>query len=106
MVLEVDYAPEENFANKLAKVGYKDFYVISRENARRLLTEKRIEIIEKLKEKEVESVRDLSRKLGRDVKQVSEDLELLCQMSIIEYSKEGNRKIPELKHQKIFIEPI
>lgn len=95
-----------SFANRLARAGYTDFYVISSDDARQLLTGKRLELIRTLKEDEVSSIRGLARSLDRDVKQVSEDLEILHQMSVIEYREEGNRKIPELRHERIFVEPI
>jgi len=96
MPVETEDSPTEqtSFANRLARAGYEDFYVIGSEEARKLLTEKRLELLEALNNTEFSSVRELSRILSRDVKQVSEDLELL------------NRKIPELKHEKIFIEPV
>jgi predicted transcriptional regulator len=108
MVLKTEAYEEESesFANRLARAGYTDFYVISREDARKLLTDKRTEIIDTLKEKEFSSTRELARELDRDIKQVSEDLDILQQISVIEYREEGNRKIPKLKHQRIFIEPI
>ncbi len=97
---------EESFANRLVRAGYNDFYVIGQEDARRLLTDKRMELIKALKEKEMSSKRSLARHLDRDIKQVSEDLEILHQMSIVEFREKGNRKIPELRHDKIFVEPI
>lgn len=103
-----EQASEEgtSFANRLARAGYTDFYVIGQEDARRLLTEKRLEIVRMLKEEDITSMRGLARELDRDIKQVSEDLDTLHRMSVVAYREEGNRKVPELTHSRIVIEPI
>lgn len=97
---------EESFANKLAKAGFEDFYIIDSENARKLLTEKRREMIRELRETEPSSIRGLARNLERDIKQVKEDLDVLTEFSLIEYEEDRNRKKPKLKHEKIFIKPL
>lgn len=104
--IEERNSSEESFANKLAKAGETDFYVISLEDAEKLLTEKRMELIYVLKNQEVSSSRELSRVLDRDIKQVSEDLNLLHEISVIEFKQKGNRKIPQLRHKNIFIQPV
>lgn len=81
-------------------------YILPREGADEVLTEKRMELIKKLREEEPESVRDLARQLDRDVKSVSRDLEALWKNDIIEYREEENRKIPELTTEKIIVQPL
>lgn len=98
--------PRQSFANQLAKAGFEDFYIIDPENARKLLTEKRREMITELREGDSSSIRELARNLGRDVKQVKEDLDILNEFSLIEYEEDRNRKKPKLKHEKIFIKPL
>lgn len=81
--------------------------VVPSKLAREILTEKRIELINKIREEDqIESKRDLARKLDRDIKAVSRDLDTLWKYGIIDYTKEKNRKIPELTADKIIIEPL
>lgn len=71
-----------------------------------MLTEKRNELLDRLREGEVKSVRDLARQLERDKSSVSRDLSLLAQHDLIEYQHDGSRKIPSIKHETVIIEPI
>lgn len=82
-------------------------HVIPAELARKIMTEKRIEIIETIREEEIESKRDLARKVDRDISVVSKDLKVLWKYGIVEYREEdNNRKIPEITAEKIIIEPL
>jgi predicted transcriptional regulator len=82
-------------------------HVVPAELAREILTKKRMEMIHKIREKEeLESKRDLARKLDRDIKAVSRDLDTLWKYGIINYEEAKNRKIPELTADKIIIEPL
>jgi len=94
------------FAQRLAKAGYSDFHVMDRESARKVLTEKRLEILEYLKQNEVESVRELSRELDRDIKNVSDDLGVLWENALIDYEEDGRKKKPYLASKNIFIKPV
>ena len=81
--------------------------IVPREVAREVLTEKRLEIIDKLREEEVESKRNLAQKLERDIKNVSEDLDILWRHGIIEYKEgKGTSKIPVIEEDRILIEPL
>ena len=81
-------------------------YILPREGADEILTEKRMELIKTLREDDPESVRGLARKLDRDVKSVSRDLDVLWKNDIVEYREEENRKIPELTTEKIIVQPL
>jgi DNA-binding transcriptional ArsR family regulator len=95
------------FIQKVVK-EYPDesVYILPREGADEILTQKRMEIIETLREKDIESIRGLSRNLDRDVSAVSRDLEILRENDIIEYSEEKGRKRPQLTTEKIVVEPL
>jgi len=80
--------------------------VVPKDLAKKILTEKRIEIIETVQEEEVESINDLARKLDRDPSIVTRDLELLKRYGIIDFKKEGNRKVPVRTAEKVVVEPI
>ncbi|MFB6147277.1 MAG: transcriptional regulator [Candidatus Nanohaloarchaea archaeon] len=81
-------------------------HVIPNDLARKILTEKRMELMNTVREDEIESKRDLARKLDRNIKAVSTDLDILWKYGVINYREEGNRKIPELSADKIIVEPF
>jgi len=94
------------FVKNLVNEEDESVYILPTEGAREVLTENRMEIIEKLRKDEIDSLRDLSRKLERDVSAVSRDLEVLWKNDIIEYEEQKNRKIPKLTADKIVVEPL
>lgn len=102
----VDDSETREFVKKVVEEENESVYILPRKGAREVLTENRMEMIEKLREDEVNSLRDLSRKLGRDVSAVSRDLKVLWKNDIIEYEEEQNRKIPKLTADKIVVEPL
>lgn len=94
-------------AKDLAEQGYEDVLMLNIETAQKVFTEKRMELIEIIKEGEIESVRELSRKVDRDVSGVSKDLKLLSESSIVTFKNgEGDRKKPKMIHENVFVEPI
>lgn len=93
-------------ARALARGGMEGVQVLSLETAQDVLTPKRYEIIELLSSEEVESVRALARRLGRDKGQVSRDLAALAEHSIIEYDTDGRSKSPRLTQEHLVIEPL
>lgn len=93
-------------ARALAQGGFEDVHVVDRDTAAALLTEKRQELIEHVRTRDVESVRNLADELDRDVAAVSRDLDVLFEHDVIKYDLEGQRKIPRLKHGAVVAEPI
>jgi len=81
-------------------------YVVPAKLAKEILTDKRIEIIRTVREQQIESKRELARKLDRDIKSVSRDLDILFKHGVINYEEKKGRKIPELSADKIIIEPL
>ena len=71
---------------------------------RKVLTEKRIELIQFLMGNEVESTSELAEKLGRGVKEVSKDLNLLEEYGIVELEKNGRSKSPSIDYNRIEID--
>ncbi|VVB75305.1 Uncharacterised protein [Candidatus Tiddalikarchaeum anstoanum] len=65
------------------------------------LTEKRIEMIKVIMKEEPHSIRELSRVLDRNVKNVFEDLVLLQKNHIISFHGEGRTKKPIVIVRKI-----
>lgn len=85
----------------------KSIHILPKEVAREVLTEKRMEIITVLREKEISSKRDLARELNRDIKNVSNDLDVLWKHSVIDYEDgKGTSKVPVLASDEIIVEPL
>lgn len=93
-------------ARALASSGFGDVHVVDRVVAAKLLTEKRQELIARVADGGIDSVRGLAGDLDRDVAAVSRDLDLLFTHDVIEYDTDGQRKIPRLKHDAVVAEPL
>lgn len=93
-------------ARALAKGGMTGVQVISHESAERVLTEKRRELIDVLRREEVESVRDLARRVERDKAQVSRDLGVLAEHAVVGFEETGRVKRPYLQSDHLVVEPI
>lgn len=94
------------FARRLTEAGMSNFLVIDLESARSVLTDRRTELLETVRNGSIESVTDLAETLGRDKAAVSRDLDLLFERDLIQYEQAGSRKIPVLKHESVIAEPI
>jgi DNA-binding transcriptional ArsR family regulator len=101
---------QEEFASALNAGGYTDVLVLRRENGRDVLTDSRLELVRYLDRhgEDVESVRDLARRLDRDKGAVSKDLHRLAELDVVTYEGEGGgeAKRPVLKHDHVVVEPI
>jgi predicted transcriptional regulator len=95
---------------KSMKEGAKDILddtlVLRFETVEEVLTPRRKELINTIKNEEVSSVTELSELVGRDKSRVSKDLKELYETDIIEFEEVNGGKSPELKHDIIDIEPI
>lgn len=94
------------FMRLLAEAGLSDFLVLEKEAADEVLTERRLELLERIQDEGDESVTDLAASLGRDKAAVSRDLAVLFEHSLIDFEHEGRRKIPVVWHETVLIEPI
>ena len=94
------------FARRLTEGGFVNFLLVDLETAKSVLTDKRMELLETVRDEPIESVTDLAEQLGRDKAAVSRDLDLLCQQDMIVYERDGSRKIPKLKHETVVVEPL
>lgn len=76
---------------------------------RRILTEKRLELLHVVKRDKPDTIHELSRLLGRDVKNVSNDLKYLAELGLVSLDKnantgEGRRVTPRISYEKIRLE--
>lgn len=82
-------------------------YFTSLEAMRKVLTEKRLELLHVIKEQQPDSVYELSKLVKRDIKNVNEDLELLKDIGLVSITKarEGReRVVPRVNYDKIQLE--
>ena len=71
---------------------------------RKILTEKRIELIQFLMDNDVGSIGDLAENLDRGLKEVGEDLNLLEEYNIVRIEKDGRAKRPSVPFDRIEID--
>lgn len=98
--------PEIQYLQRLDEAGLSDVLTLRRDTAESVLTEKRMELINKIGSKEVASVRDLARQVDRDVSIVSRDLDLLFEADVIEFEQDGRAKRPKIAHENVFVKPV
>ena len=96
----------QQMARALARGGMDDVHVVTHEISQSVLTPRRREIIQYLKEEDPESVRALARALDRDKGAVSRDLATLAEHNIITYDTDGRAKRPTLVSNHVVVEPI
>jgi DNA-binding transcriptional ArsR family regulator len=95
-----------SFSEALTQHGFPDTLVLARERAEDVFHDRRLEILDYLKEHDPHSVRALADELGYDKGVVSRDLQKLASIDVIEYVEEGRAKAPRLKHSHVAIEPV
>lgn len=71
---------------------------------RKLLTEKRLELINTVMNEKPESITQLAEKLDRDRKEVHQDLKLLEKNKIIFFKKQGRKKKPVMPYKDIKVD--
>lgn len=97
---------DTEFMRKLMTGGLEDVLVLDLDAATHVLTDKRRELLERIDEGGVESVRSLADDLDRDKAAVSRDLDTLFEYGLVEYDRNGARKIPKTKHETVLVKPI
>jgi predicted transcriptional regulator len=74
---------------------------------KRALTEKRLMMLHTIKERRPSSIYALAKMLGRDIKNVTTDLEYLRAIGLVEMKRSGEKRervIPEVNYDKIGLE--
>ena len=82
-------------------------YFTSLEAIRKVLTEKRLQLLHVIKEQEPDSVYNLSKIVKRDIKNVNDDLQLLKDIGLVSITKARKgreRVIPRVNYDKIQLE--
>lgn len=94
------------FSETLTQHGFPDTLVLARERAEDVFHDRRLDLIDYLKDHDPRSVRALADELGYDKGVVSRDLQKLARIDVVEYVEEGRAKAPRLKHNHVAIEPV
>jgi predicted transcriptional regulator len=71
---------------------------------RKVLTEKRLELLKTIKDKKPASVYELARMVHRDIKNVLQDLSYLQELGLVEITETKDKKIPHVEYDKIALE--
>jgi len=83
-------------------------YFDTLETMRKAITEERIRIIKVIRERQPESIYELAKILGRNIKNVSDDVHYLADIGLIELERAKSngreKKIPRVKYEKIRLE--
>jgi predicted transcriptional regulator len=106
-VLE-DFASTAEAIEKGEKVkSEKAIYFESIEGFRKALTVKRLELLHIIKEKHPESINELARFAGRDIKNIATDVKILESLDLIDMKKtagSGKKIMPTVEYSKIGLE--
>ena len=73
---------------------------------RKVLTEKRLELLKAIKDKKPASVYELARMVNRDIKNVLQDLSYLQELGLVEITETRDKKIPHVGYDKIALEIV
>lgn len=79
---------------------------LSSERADDLFDERRLALLNDLKDYDPKSVRGLADETGYDKGVVSRGLQRLARLDIIEFDDSGRVKAPRLKHRHVVVEPV
>lgn len=71
---------------------------------RKVLTEKRLELLKAIKDKKPASVYKLARIVDRDIKNVLQDLTYLHELGLVEITETKDKKTPRVAYDKIAFE--
>jgi predicted transcriptional regulator len=94
------------FSETLTQHGFPDTLFLTRERAEDIFHDRRLALLDYLKDHDPDSVRALADELGYDKGVVSRDLQKLVSIDVVEYVEEGRAKAPRLKHNHVVIDPV
>lgn len=71
---------------------------------RKLLTERRLEVLRSINDAPPTSIRDLADRLGRAASDVHDDVHLLADYNIVYFEQEGRARAPYIPYERVTIE--
>jgi predicted transcriptional regulator len=88
---ELDYVVEETWRMKP-------------EELEKMLNPRRLELLEMISGSHIESINDVARKVGRNVRNVYDDLKLLEKKGFLHFRKVGKKKmVPETRIEEVSV---
>lgn len=94
----------ENLAKGIAVKRKHAVYFANLKEMRRVLTEKRLEVLKTIRDRKPSSVYELAKMLDRDLKNVLQDLSYLRELGIVAITQAGLKKVPHFDYDRISIE--
>lgn len=85
----------------LETAGYDDVLLLDTESFRTVFTERRDELLDAITNADGLSVGELADRLDRQQSAVSRDLDVLFEHAVIDYDRDGRRKIPTVRHETV-----
>ena len=79
-------------------------YFSNLKEMRKVLTEKRLELLKVIKDRKPVSVYELSKMVQRNIKNVLEDLAYLQELGLVEITETKDKKTPHVDYEKIAFE--
>ncbi|MEW6740572.1 MAG: hypothetical protein ACOYU2_13055 [Nitrospirota bacterium] len=79
-------------------------YFSNLKEMRKVLTERRLELLKTIKDKKPASVYELAKMVNRDIKNVLQDLTYLQELGLVEITETKDKKIPHVSYDKIALE--
>ncbi|MCM2359157.1 MAG: hypothetical protein NDI77_13490 [Geobacteraceae bacterium] len=79
----------------------KGIYFTNLDAFRKVLTQKRLELLHIIKTEHPESITQLARLAGRDVTNVADDVKYLAEVGLVEMKKEKRAHIPTVNYDAI-----
>ena len=79
---------------------------LRRDTAERVLTKERVRLLQEIETNDVESIRDLARRVDRNKSVVHEDVQILREAQVIEFEQDGRAKRPILAHENVLVRPL
>jgi predicted transcriptional regulator len=86
---------------------HKGIYFENLDTMRKVLTEERLRILKTIKTKNPQSIYELAKLIGRDIKNTFNDVQFLAQVGLIELkkAKDGREKTtPQVNYDQILLE--
>ncbi|MBI5026339.1 MAG: HTH domain-containing protein [Nitrospirae bacterium] len=79
-------------------------YFSNLKEMRKVLTERRLELLKAIKDKKPVSVYELAKMVGRDIKNVLQDIAYLQELGLVEITETKDKKVPRVDYDKIAFE--
>jgi len=92
---------EKAFEGKLDDTEAIDEVFLTVEELGRILTPRRIELLQKIRELKPSSIKELAEKIGRDFKNVYNDLKVLRGAGFVEFEEDGKSRKPYLPYDEL-----